>query len=199
MFACPASNCLTTTLDSANDYVAAGVDAVVSILPNYFKLDPAEMQAYFERLADGIKGPLMIYNMPATTGMSLPLDVIDALSQRPNVTGLKDSEGTEGRREAVAKRKEHPQRVLIGLEIDGKEPVGHGACIHSGRAQIGVVTSGCRSPLLQKNIALCRMDVNYSAIGTEVEVGRIDGHQKRIPARVVRFPFYDPEKKKPRS
>ena len=104
VFACPASNCVTTTLDSANDYVAAGVDAVVGILPNYFKLDAAEMQAYFERLADGIKGPLMIYNMPATTGMSIPLDVIDALSQRPNVTGLKDSEGTEGRREAVAKR-----------------------------------------------------------------------------------------------
>jgi 4-hydroxy-tetrahydrodipicolinate synthase len=104
VFACPASNCLNTTLDSANDYVAAGVDAVVGILPNYFKLEPAEMQAYFERLAEGVKGPLMIYNMPTTTGMSIPLDVIDTLSRRPNVTGLKDSEGTEGRRDAVAKR-----------------------------------------------------------------------------------------------
>jgi aminomethyltransferase len=27
----------------------------------------------------------------------------------------------------------------------------------------------------------------------EVEVGKIDGHQKRIKAKVVRFPFYDPE------
>ena len=111
---------------------------------------------------------------------------------------LKGNEDFVGR-DAVARRKEHPQRVLVGLEIDGKEPVGHGACIHSGRAQIGVVTSGCRSPILEKNIALCRMDVNYSALGTEVEVGRIDGQQKRIPARVVRFPFYDPDKKKPRS
>lgn len=111
---------------------------------------------------------------------------------------LKGNEDFVGR-EAVARRKEHPQRVLVGLEIDGKEPVGHGACVHSGRAQVGVVTSGCRSPLLEKNIALCRMDANYAAPGTEVEVGRIDGHQKRIPARVVRFPFYDPEKKKPRS
>lgn len=104
VFACPASNCLNTTLDTANDYLAMGVDAVVGILPNYFKLVPAEMLAYFERLADGIKGPLMIYNMPATTGMSLPIDVIEKLSHRPNVTGLKDSEGTAGRREEVAKR-----------------------------------------------------------------------------------------------
>jgi aminomethyltransferase len=43
------------------------------------------------------------------------------------------------------------------------------------------------------------MDVAYAALGTEVEVGKIDGHQKRIPAKVVRFPFYDPEKLKPRG
>lgn len=104
VFACPASNCVNTTLDTANDYVALGVDAVVGILPNYFKLEPAEMLAYFERLADGITGPLLLYNMPATTGMSLPFDVIEKLSQRPNITGLKDSEGTAGRREETARR-----------------------------------------------------------------------------------------------
>jgi dihydrodipicolinate synthase/N-acetylneuraminate lyase len=104
VFACPASNCVSFSLESANAYLQAGVDAVVGILPNYFKLEPAEMLAYFERLADGIRGPLMIYNMPATTGMSLPLDVIEQLARRPNVTGLKDSEGTAGRREEVAKR-----------------------------------------------------------------------------------------------
>ena len=43
------------------------------------------------------------------------------------------------------------------------------------------------------------MDVKYSDIGTEVEVGKIDGHQKRIKAKVVRFPFYDPEKTKVKS
>jgi 4-hydroxy-tetrahydrodipicolinate synthase len=104
VFACPASNCVNTTLDTANDYLALGVDAVVGILPNYFKLEPAEMLAYFERLAGGIKGPLMLYNMPATTGMSLPFDVIEQLSRHPNITGLKDSEGTAGRREEIAKR-----------------------------------------------------------------------------------------------
>ena len=36
-------------------------------------------------------------------------------------------------------------------------------------------------------------------LGTKLEVGKLDGHQKRIPATVVRFPFYDPEKKRPRA
>ena len=43
------------------------------------------------------------------------------------------------------------------------------------------------------------MAVEYSELGTEVEVGKLDGHQKRIPARSCRFPFYDPEKERPRS
>jgi aminomethyltransferase len=68
-----------------------------------------------------------------------------------------------------------------------------------GKAQVGVITSGMISPTLNKNIALCRMDIKYSEIGTCVEVGKIDGHQKRIDAKVVRFPFYDPEKSRVRA
>ncbi len=68
-----------------------------------------------------------------------------------------------------------------------------------GRSQIGTVTSGTRSPLLKKNIALCRIAVEHAEIGTRVEVGKLDGHQKRIPATVVRFPFYDPDKTRVRA
>ena len=70
--------------------------------------------------------------------------------------------------------------------------VGHGDCVHIGRAQIGVVTSATRSPVLKKTIALARLDVTHAGLGTEVEVGKLDGHQKRLPARIVRFPHYDP-------
>ena len=71
--------------------------------------------------------------------------------------------------------------------------------MHVGRSQVGVITSGARSPILRKNIALCRMAVQYAEPGTEVEVGKLDGHQKRIPATVVTIPFFDPEKTRPRS
>ena len=55
------------------------------------------------------------------------------------------------------------------------------------------------SKALNKNIALCRIDTKYSEIGTEVEIGKIDGHQKRITAKVIAFPFYDPTKSKVRA
>lgn len=104
-------------------------------------------------------------------------------------------------REAVLRRRDNPQRVLVGLELEGNETAGHGDCVHvaGGRAQVGTVTSGTRSPILKKTIAIARLDVTRAALGTEVEIGKLDGHQKRIPATVVRFPFYDPEKTKPRS
>jgi len=41
------------------------------------------------------------------------------------------------------------------------------------------------------------MEIEYSEIGTKVEAGKLDGHRKRIPAQVVRFPFYDPDRTSP--
>jgi len=102
-------------------------------------------------------------------------------------------------RDALIERKAHPQRTLVGLEIGSNEVCGHGDEVYVGRRRVGVITSGVRSPTLRKTIALCRMAVQYSEIGTDVEVGKLDGLQKRIPARVVRFPFYDPDKTRPRS
>ena len=58
---------------------------------------------------------------------------------------------------------------------------------------MGVITSATRSPVLKKTIALARVDVTHCELGTEVEVGKLDGHQKRLPARIVRFPHYDPD------
>merc|ERR1712137_122764 len=97
-------------------------------------------------------------------------------------------------KEALLKRKAHAQRQLVGLNVAGEDPVSPGNPVYVGRCQVGVITSGMRSPILKKNIALCRMAVEYAPIGTEVEVGKLDGEQKRYPAVVVRFPHYDPDK-----
>ena len=58
-------------------------------------------------------------------------------------------------KEELKKRKENPQKKLVGLELIGKEPAGHGDCVHIGRSQVGIVTSGCLSTVLNKNVALC--------------------------------------------
>ena len=112
---------------------------------------------------------------------------------------LKSKEDDFLGKDALIRRKASPQKVLVGLELHCQEVGAHGDCVHVGRPQIGTVTSAMRSPILNKNIALCRIDVTHSEIGTQVEVGKLDGHQKRIPATVVRFPFYDPDKSRVRA
>ena len=102
-------------------------------------------------------------------------------------------------REALTRRRDNPQRRLVGLELAGGEPAAHGDGVYVGRNQVGVVTSATVSPILRKNIALCRMAVEYAETGTAVEVGKLDGHEKRIEAEVVRYPFYDPDKARVRA
>jgi aminomethyltransferase len=111
---------------------------------------------------------------------------------------LKNEEDFIGR-DALIRRKANPQRRLVGLELTGNETAAAGDCVHIGRAQVGSVTSATRSPVLRKNIALARLAVEHVEPGTEVEVGKLDGHQKRLPAAVVRFPFYDPDKTRVRG
>lgn len=102
-------------------------------------------------------------------------------------------------REALVRRKENPRHLMVGLDIEANEAVGHGDCIHIGRAQIGVITSATRSPILGKTIALARVDVTHAAVGTKVEIGKLDGQQKRLPAVIVPLSHYDPQKTRPRS
>ncbi len=102
-------------------------------------------------------------------------------------------------REALLRRKEHPSRKFVGLEIDANVDVGHGDCLHIGRAQVGEVTSSVRSPILGKNIALARIDIAHSEVGTALEVGKLDGQQKRLPAIIVPLSHYDPKKTRPQS
>lgn len=112
---------------------------------------------------------------------------------------LKSKEDDFIGREALLERKAHPHRKLVGLEIDAELVPGNGDGVFIGRAQVGEITSAMRSPILRKVIALCRMNISHSSLGTEVEVGLLDGHQKRIKATVVPFPFYNPKKTRVKS
>ncbi|EAU42088.1 putative aminomethyltransferase protein [Fulvimarina pelagi HTCC2506] len=99
-------------------------------------------------------------------------------------------------RSVLEERKAHPNRQLVGLDLDGSLVPSHGACVRIGQAQVGEITSAVRSPILGKVIALCRIDATHAEVGTEVEVGQLDGFQKRIPARVVPAPHFDPKKER---
>ena len=78
-------NCFSTQLRQASTYTDAGADVIVATLPTYYTLTPQQMFEYYKTLADCITGPLMLYNILATTHMSIPVDIIRQLSDHPNI------------------------------------------------------------------------------------------------------------------
>ncbi len=109
-------NCVLASIESAKEYLRLGADAVVAPLPAYYALDAAEMLDYFELLAGQVDGPLVPYNIPQATHMSIPVDVIARLSEHDNIVGFKDSENQPGRLEAVAKLGNRPDfSIFMGV------------------------------------------------------------------------------------
>ncbi len=92
-----ASNCFEESVELSRISFDSGTDAVVVNLPSYYALSENEIKKYFEQLADQCPGPVIIYNIPATTHMSIPLKLIDELSYHDNIVATKDSERSDDR------------------------------------------------------------------------------------------------------
>lgn len=95
-------NLVSASSAAAADYHRLGVDAVVAHLPSYYKLTPEEIARYFLDLADEIPGNLLAYNIPQTTHMSIPVDIVERIAKHPKIVGFKDSEPCASRMEMIA-------------------------------------------------------------------------------------------------
>ncbi|MGI9482825.1 MAG: DUF1989 domain-containing protein [Hyphomicrobiales bacterium] len=102
-------------------------------------------------------------------------------------------------RTALEERKKHPHRKLVGFDVEGGTVPSPGDCVRLGKAQIGEITSAVKSPILGKVIALGRVAVAHAEPGTDLEIGQLDGQQKRLKAKVVPFPHFDPGKERVRG
>lgn len=101
--------------------------------------------------------------------------------------------------DALLRNSAAPRKKLVGLKIAGAEIPHHGAPLFVGNNQIGVITSATRSPELESTIALARVAIEYSELDTSIEVGCLDGHIKRLSAKVCSFPFVDPKRARARA
>jgi len=92
LYAGISDNCLENSVLTAKIFFDLGVEVFVAHPPYYYPLKEDHLQKFFEALADQIPAPLILYNIPATTHISLSIELVKTLSQHPNIKGLKDSE-----------------------------------------------------------------------------------------------------------
>lgn len=71
----------------------AGADALSVITPYFVPVSQSELQAHYEAVAAAAELPIVLYNIPARTGVVLEAGTVESLSRLPNVVGVKDSSG----------------------------------------------------------------------------------------------------------
>ncbi len=90
-------------------------------------------------------------------------------------------------KDVLAEQKEKGlKKRLRGFEISGGI-ARHGYEIFDGDAKVGHVTSGTKSPTLNRSLALGYVDIDRSKMDSELS---IDAHGKRVSAKIVKVPFY---------
>jgi len=117
IYANVAENSLADTIASAKEFITAGAEVIAALPPFYFPPRPAELIAWFRVLLDAAPGPVVIYNIPLTTRVSIPLEVIGELAGHPRLVGIKDSENDPKRHEELLKRfgRRNDFSIFIGV------------------------------------------------------------------------------------
>ena len=83
--------CLAEAIKSARIAADLGADYVVSTAPYYQLYRQEDIQTYFGELADASGVPVVLYNLPAQTGITLETPTVLTVSEHPNIVGLKES------------------------------------------------------------------------------------------------------------
>lgn len=73
--------------------IDVGADALSIITPYFNAISQSELIRHYTAIADASELPLMMYNIPAKTGMSIGINAVATLSQHPKIKGIKDSAG----------------------------------------------------------------------------------------------------------
>lgn len=81
------------TIAASRRAAALGADAVLVRTPFFFKgqMTGAALTAHYQAVADASPIPVLLYNMPHNTGVTLTPSVVSVLAQHPNIIGIKET------------------------------------------------------------------------------------------------------------
>src|SRR5262249_26198179 len=70
-------------------------DAALVLTPHYYRsqMTAAVLQRHFEAVAEAAPIPVLLYSVPAFTGIPFPVELALAMAENPNVAGMKESSG----------------------------------------------------------------------------------------------------------
>ena len=88
------SNCTQTAVYLSKEAEKAGADAVLLVTPYYNKATQKGLYGHFKIIADSIRIPVILYNVPGRTGCNiLPETVVKLCAEVENIVGVKEASG----------------------------------------------------------------------------------------------------------
>ncbi|MGX1264589.1 4-hydroxy-tetrahydrodipicolinate synthase [Rossellomorea marisflavi] len=90
------SNNTKESIDLSKKAEAIGVDAIMLVAPYYSKPSQEGMFLHFKEVADAVTLPVMLYNVPGRSAVSISPDTIIRLSEVPNIMSVKEASGDLG-------------------------------------------------------------------------------------------------------
>ena len=88
------SNCTDTAIYLSKEAEAAGADGLLLVSPYYNKATQNGLYAHFKRIAEAVKIPILLYNVPGRTGCNiLPETVVRLCKDVENIVGVKEASG----------------------------------------------------------------------------------------------------------
>ncbi len=88
------SNCTQTAVYLSKEAEKAGADAVLLVTPYYNKATQKGLYDHFKTIADSIRIPAILYNVPSRTGCNiLPETVVKLCTEVENIVGVKEASG----------------------------------------------------------------------------------------------------------
>lgn len=88
------SNCTKTAITLSEEAEGAGADGVLLVSPYYNKATQNGLKAHFTAVANAIKIPAVLYNIPSRTGVNIaPQTIVDLCREVPNIVGVKEASG----------------------------------------------------------------------------------------------------------
>jgi 4-hydroxy-2-oxoglutarate aldolase len=117
--------CLRRTKDAAE----RGADAVLVVPPHYYGsvMTDDALWAHYSRVADESPVPVMLYNIPKYTHLTLAPKLVHALAEHPNIFGIKDSSGDLTQLRAYLEAQSDSFTVLTGHAGTFLDALGYGA------------------------------------------------------------------------
>ncbi len=87
------SNSTQTMLEKSLRAQELGADGLLIITPYYNKANAEGIYRHFVTVADAVKIPCILYNVPGRTGCSISVENVERLSKHPNICGIKEASG----------------------------------------------------------------------------------------------------------